>query len=442
MTIGPNISAGVKPVLRRWLPGVLGLSLAGLAVWAALPYVQRLRPPIRVGILHSLTGPMAISETSMVDAEVLALEEINASGGLNGRRVEWVVADGRSDPATFAREAERLISTEKVSVIFGCWTSACRKSVKPVVERAGCLLFYPVAYEGLEQSPNIIYGGAAPNQQIIPTVKWSTDFLKGRRYYLLGTDSVWPHAVNTIVTDQLKALGAEVVGEAYLGASGSASDVEKALAQIVGARPDVVLSSIEGEENVAFYTKLRASGSAGAKIPVVSFSMTEDELSHLPAKEMTSDYLVCNYFQAIDRPENREFVRRFKARYGENRVTSDPIATAHTGVRIWAQAYLDAESEEIDALRAAVLRQSINAPEGIASVDRETQHTWRPFFVGKVRGDGQVEIVWSAVKPIRPVPFPFSRTRSEWEVFIEGLKTAWNGNWEASARPRPSTRPG
>ena len=208
---------------------------------------------------------MAISEESMIDAEVMALKEINQSGGLLGRQVEWVIADGRSDWPTFAREAQRLIDEEKVSVIFGCWTSASRKSVKPVVEQRSHLLIYPMAYEGLEQSPNIVYTGAAPNQQVIPAVSWCYETLKARKFFLVGSDYVWPHCVNEIIKDQLKALGAECVGESYI-LFGSA-EVGASVEAIKKASPDVIISTVVGDSNEPFYQQLASRGDSAPAHP-------------------------------------------------------------------------------------------------------------------------------------------------------------------------------
>jgi urea transport system substrate-binding protein len=392
-------------------------------VWLAWAGFLSVRPPIRVGLLHSLTGPMAISEASMVDAEKMAIEELNAQGGLLGRRIEAVVADGRSEPSAFAREAERLIDQEKVDVLIGCWTSSCRKAVKAVVERTGHLLIYPVAYEGLEQSPNIVYTGAAPNQQVVPTVTWCLNTLKAKTFFLIGSDTVWPHSVNAIIADQLTAFGATKLGEVYLPYG--TSDVDAAVDQALKAKPDVVLSTIEGETNLPFYKKIRGTDAAAwAKIPVVTYPVTEEELRQLPARDMTNDYGVCNYFQSIDRPENREFVRRFKARFGADRVTADAVAAAYSSVKLWAQAVVEAETSAVSDVRPSLLRQSLNAAEGVISVDRETQHTYRPFFVGRVRPDGQFEIVLAVNKPIRPNPFPFSRSRADWTKFLDSLRAS------------------
>ncbi len=414
--------------MRRLVLIVLAiLIVSALGFWIAAPVFARVKAPIRVGLLHSLTGPMAISEKSMIDAEMLAIEELNKSGGLLGRRIEAIKADGRSDPRSFASEAERLISVEKVSVIVGCWSSACRKSVRPIVEKANHLLIYPVAYEGMEQSPQIIYTGAAANQQVVPTVKWCRDTLKAKTFYLIGTDTVWPRAVNAIIKDQLKAIGATLVGEEYIGLTPSAAGLVAAKA--VKAAPDVILSTLEGDANLPFYQAIRAGDAA--KIPVVTFSMTEDEFRELPIQRMTNDYAVCNYFQSIDRPENHEFVRRFKEKYGHDRVTCDAIATSYTSIKLWAQAVTEAETDQIVEVRPALLRQSRNAPEGVITIDHNTQCTWRPFFIGRVRPDGQVEIIESLPKPIRPVPYPFSRTSDEWEAFLHALSARWDGQWES-----------
>ena len=436
--------------MRGWLAGLIGLAIVGgLVAWAAPRLAGRLAP-IRVGLLHSKTGSLAISEQSMIDAEILALEEINAQGGLlGGRPVEWVIADGRSDFPTFAREAERLIRDEKVSVIFGCWASASRKSVRPVVEQHHHLLFYPNAYEGLEESPNIVYTGAAPNQQVIPAIKWSYDHIKARKYFLAGTDYVWSHVVHAIARDYLSALGAEVVGEEYvlLGSS----EVDGLVDAIKRAKPDAVISTVAGDTNRAFYRKLAEAGLGPKEVPVVAFGIAEDELRHLPVRDMVGDYAAWNYFQSLDTEANREFVRKFKARYGGDRVTSDVIAAAYNSVRLWAQAVDEAETDGVATVIKAVRRQSTNAPEGIISIDASSLHTWRPVYIGKIRGDGQFDVVWSSEKTVRPIPFPPTRPQSSWESLLEELHRSWGG-WanpgtaagrgEPSSAPKAADRPG
>lgn len=405
------------------IAGIILLIAAGLGVWK---HLGTKRPPIKVGILHSLTGTMADSESSVRDATILAIEEINAHGGVLGRQIEPVVVDGRSDWPTFAVEAERLISEERVAVVFGCWTSASRKAVRPVFEKHKHLLFYPVQYEGLEQSPNIIYLGAAPNQQITPGVKWSFDHL-GHRFFLVGSDYVFPRTANEIIKDQVLALGGEIVGEEYLPLG--SHDVAAMVQQIVKTQPSVILNTINGDSNTAFFKALREAGITPARIPSVSFSLAEDELRHLGATLMTGDYAVWNYFQSIDRKENHRFVEAFRGRFGSDRVTDDPMEAAYFGVNFWARAVSAAGTTDVASVRKALSKQSMSAPEGMVSIDPETQHTWKTVRVGKIRSDGQFEIVWSSDDPIKPLPYPAFRTQSEWEIFLSELQKGWGGGW-------------
>ncbi|MHC5033652.1 MAG: transporter substrate-binding protein, partial [Planctomycetota bacterium] len=275
-------------------------------------------PPIKVGILHSRTGTMAVSERPVIDATLFAIEEINRQGGLLKRKIEAVVEDGASDPATFAQKAEKLITQDSVCTVFGCWTSASRKTVRPIFEKHDHLLFYPVQYEGLEQSPNIVYTGAAPNQQIIPAVRWSCTFQKKKRLFLVGSDYVFPHAANAIIGDQALDLGAEVVGEEYIPL-GSA-DTEGIIEKIQAARPEAILNTINGDSNVAFFRALRAAGITPDSVPTISFSVSEEELAALNPREAEGDYAAWSYFQSIDGPRNREFVRAFRARFGPDRI--------------------------------------------------------------------------------------------------------------------------
>jgi len=426
----PTHRVGAKGrVMRGWLAAVIGLVvLVAVATWSAPRLIGQVAPPIRVGILHSESGPLAISEKSLIHAEVLALEEINAAGGLLGRKLAWVIADGRSDPRVFAREARRLIETEKVSVIFGCGTSSARRTVRPVIEEEDHLLFFPVAHEGLEQSPNIIYTGAAPNQQIIPTLKWAYDKLKARKFFLVGTDSIYSHGLNAIVTDLIKSLEAEVAGEEYLFWN-SVDGVDGVVAKIQQARPDVVICSLLGDSNPPFFQRLRAAGIRPEQCPVISYPLTEDELREFAAADVVGDYLTVSYAQTIKTPENLEFVRKYQARFGQDRTTGDSIDAAYNSVRLWAQAVAEAESERPGQVRRFLGRQSLNAPEGVISVDAATHHTWRPSFVGRIRPDKLVDLVWTSEVPIRPDPFPPSRSRAEWQAFVDGLYQAWGGNW-------------
>jgi urea transport system substrate-binding protein len=392
-------------------------------------------PPIRIGVLHSQKGTMAISETAVLKSTLMAMDEINREGGLLGRRVEAVVADGESDPTRFATEAERLITQEKVSAIFGCWTSASRKSVKPVFEKHSHLLFYPLQYEGLEQSPHIIYTGAAPNQQVIPAVSYCLENL-GKRFYLVGSDYIFPRTANAIIKDQLTALGGEVVGERYLPLGGT--DAASIVKDIAATRPDVILNTINGDSNVAFFTALRGAGITPKDIPTLSFSIGETELQHLASHGMAGDYAAWNYFQSLQTPENKEFVEAFQRTAGKDAVTSDPVEAAYFGVHLWAQAVRDAGSTEPEAVRKAIRGQGFAAPEGLVYIDGETQHTWKTVRIGRIREDGQFDVVWESRKPVRPLPYPIFRTKREWENHLSELQKAWNGQW---ANPKAGGEP-
>jgi urea transport system substrate-binding protein len=399
----------------------LGLGLLGGCGWSS----GAGESPILVGVLHSLSGTMAISERSLVDATLLGLQEINDAGGLLGRPVEPVVVDGRSRALTFAGAARGLIE-QRVRAIFGCWTSSSRKLVKPVVERGDCLLFYPVAYEGLETSRHIVYTGAAPNQQLAPAVAWSMEHL-GRRCFLVGSDYVYPRAANAIIRDYWTALGGEIVDQQYLPL-GSAR-VQDVVAAIRAHAPDVIFNSISGDTNVIFFRALRAAGITPDRVPTMSLGLAEEELRALDARDLAGDYAAHSYFQTIDSPENQRFVAAFRRRYGAHRVTSDPIEAAYLGTKLWAQAVAEAGTAEVRAVRQAIGRQSYAAPEGMVYVDPESQHIWKSVRIGRVRADGQFDVVWSSGKPVRPVPYPVTRTRAAWTSFLDELYQGWEQQW-------------
>jgi urea transport system substrate-binding protein len=386
------------------------------------------KPAIKVGILHSLTGTMAISEKAVVDGELLAIDEINAHGGLLGRQIKPIIVDGKSDSQKFASLAEQLITQDKVSAIFGCWTSACRKTVKPIFEKYDHLLFYPVQYEGLEQSPNIIYLGAAPNQQIIPAVKWLIDHV-GKTFFLIGSDYVFPRTANEIIKDQIKSFGGKIVGEDYLILGSNNNSVDKMVNDIRLAKPDVILNTINGRDNIQFFHALKNAGITAKTIPVMSFSIAEDELKSMNSTDMAGNFAAWNYFQSIPNQLNTDFVKKFKDKYGQNRVTDDPIETGYFGVYLWAQAVIDAQSDAVEDVKRTIKKQSFNAPEGIVYINPDNQHTWRTVRIGKIRKDGQFDIVWSSIKPIEPVPYPSSRNKKDWEQFLHDLYTKWQGNW-------------
>jgi urea transport system substrate-binding protein len=337
--------------------------------------------------------------------------------------VRAVIADGRSDPASFASQARRLIYDDKVSVLIGCWSSATRRAVRPVVEEAQHLMIYPPAFEGLEDSPNIVYPGGPPNQQVVPVLGWACDVRKARKFFVIGSDSVYARAMGAQIKDQLQARQAQLVGEVYLGADTGEGqiDVIEAVARIERAAPDVVVSTVEGPSQAPFYGRLRRAGITPDRIPVIALALGEEEVRRLPIADVVGQYASWNYLQSMDQEQNKEFVRKVKARYGADRVIGDNFQIAYQSVRIWAQTVAEIESDDPEVVNLDILRQSVNAPEGIVTIDAETRHGWRPCYLGKVRPDGQFEIVWSVKKPIRPIPYPASRSREEWDALVDDV---------------------
>jgi urea transport system substrate-binding protein len=404
------------PDPARWL---YALTLAAGLAWLLVAVNgEDAAPPIRIGVLHSLTGTMAVSEAPLLDAARLAVEEINAAGGLLGRRVEIVVADGRSDPDHAAAEAERLIRDDDVAALFACWTSACRKAVKPVVERHRHLMFYPVQYEGMEQSEHILYTGSAPNQQIVPGARWALERF-GKRVFLIGSDYIFPRAANLIARDLIEASGGVVVGERYLPLG--SPEVDDVVAELGRARPDVVLNTLNGDSNAALFRALARAGLAD--LPLVSFSVAETEAKAWGGGELRRHFGVWSYFQSLQNPENRRFVAAFQARFGPDRVTSDPIEASYVGVHLWARAATIAGSVEPRRVNRAALGLSLPGPSAIVSIDPGTRHVWKMVRVGQFRPDGQFAEILASRAPARPAPWPFHRSRQEWRALTRDLAT-------------------
>jgi len=357
---------------------------------------------IKVGILHSLSGTMAISEVSLRDAELMAIEEINAAGGVLGKKIEPVIEDGASDWPTFAEKAKKLLQSDKVATVFGCWTSASRKAVLPVFEENNGLLWYPVQYEGLESSPNIFYTGAAPNQQIVPAVEWLLEN-KGKKFFLLGSDYVFPRTANKIIKAQLSAMGGEVIAEEYtpLGHTDYSTIVNK----IKSAKPDVVFNTLNGDSNVAFFKQLKDAGITAEDLTTCSVSVAEEEIRGIGAENMKGHLVSWNYYQTTDTPENKEFVSKYKAKYGNDRVTDDPIEAAYIAVYLWAAAVEKAGSIEVEKVKEAAKGLEFKAPEGTVKIEGENQHLWKPVRIGEVQEDGLIKEIWSTEGAVRPDPY-------------------------------------
>lgn len=357
---------------------------------------------IKVGILRSLSGTMAISETSVRDADLLAIEEINAAGGVLGKKIEIIQEDGASDWPTFAEKARKLIQNDQVAVVFGCWTSASRKAVLPVFEKLNGLLFYPVQYEGLEASPNIFYTGAAPNQQIVPAIEY---LLKEgrRRMYLLGSDYVFPRTANEIIKAQLAAQKGDLAGEEYTPLGHT--DYSTVINKINAAKPDVVFNTLNGDSNVAFFKQLKDAGITPDKLATLSVSIAEEEVRGIGAGVMAGHLASWNYYQTTKTPENEKFVAAYKRKFGDNRVTDDPIEAAYIAVQIWARSAEKAGSTDIAKIKEAAKGLEIAAPEGKVKVHATNQHISKPVRIGKVRPDGMFDEIWATPAAVEPDPF-------------------------------------
>lgn len=357
---------------------------------------------IKVGILHSLSGTMAISETSVKDAELLAIKELNKKGGVLGKKIEPVIEDGASDWPTFAEKAKKLLQQDKVAAIFGGWTSASRKAMLPVVEQNHGLLFYPVQYEGMESSPNIFYSGAAPNQQIVPAVEWLLKN-RGTKFFLLGSDYVFPRTANAAIKAQLAAEGGQLVGEEYTPLGHT--DYNTVIAKIKKDKPQVIFNTLNGDSNVAFFKQLKDAGITSKDLTVLSVSIAEEEIRGIGAENLKGYLASWNYYQATSTPENKEFVKKYKAEYGNDRVTDDPIEAAYFQVYLWAKAVEKAGSTDVDKVKQAAKGLEFNAPEGTVKIDGDNQHVYKTVRIGEIQADGQFKELWNSGKPVKPDPY-------------------------------------
>lgn len=360
---------------------------------------------IRVGILHSQSGTMAFSEGTAAEGEVLAIEEINDRGGisLGGKRLKVVpiVADGASHPQTFASQALQLVDKEKVSAVFGGWTSASRKSMLPVFEAQNILLFYPIQYEGQECSPNIIYGGATPNQQIEPALEWLLRN-KGKSFFLVGSDYIYPRTAHQIIRAMLTSRGAKILGEAYLPLG--STDVEPIIESIRKTLPDggIILNTLNGDSNVPFFKQLKKAYLTPVNNYItMSFSIAEEEVSEIGPANLEGTFASRSFFQSLDTHESRRFTKAFKFRFGQKRVTSDPTESGYSLVHLWALAVEKAGRLDTGAVRDALVGLHYNAPEG-AVLLRPNHHLKRSTLIGEIQSDGMFKIV-ASMKPIEPI---------------------------------------
>ena len=400
-------------------------AVSAAVVLAGLGLAAHAQDTIKVGVLHSLSGTMAISETVLKDTVLMTIDEINAKGGVLGKKLEPVVVDIASNWPLAAEKAKQLVSQDKVAVTFGCWTSSCRKSVLPIYEEANSLLYYPVQYEGEELSKNVFYTGAAPNQQAIPAVDYlmSKEGGGAKRWVLLGTDYVYPRTTNKILRAYLKSKGVadKDIDEKYTPFGHA--DYQTIVADIkkfsAGGKTAVV-STINGDSNVPFYKELGNAGLKAKDVPVVAFSVGEEELRGVDAKPLVGHLAAWNYFMSLKNPDNTAFIKKWsdyaKAKnipgHKDRPLTNDPMEATYIGINMWKQAVEKAKSTDPEKVIAAMAGQTFKAPSGIVSkMDEKNHHLHKSVFIGEIKPDGQFNVVWKTPGPVQAKP---------WSPFIEG----------------------
>jgi urea transport system substrate-binding protein len=363
---------------------------------------------IKIGVLHSLSGTMAISETTLKDTILMMVDDINKKGGLLGKKVEAVVVDPASNWPLFAEKARDLLSKDKVAVVFGCWTSVSRKSVLPVFEELSGLLFYPVQYEGEESSNNVFYTGAAPNQQAIPAVEYlmSPEGGSVKRWVLEGTDYVYPRTTNKILEAFLKAKGVAPedikINYTPFGHSDWQTEVAAIKSFASAGKKTAVVSTINGDANVPFYKELANAGIKASEIPVVAFSVGEEELAGIDTKNLVGHLAAWNYFQSVKNPTNEAFIKQWHDFIkNPKRVTNDPMEAHYIGFKMWAHAVEQAGTTDVDAVRQAVYGQKVKAPSGFVEVMNTNHHLSKPVMIGEIQGNGQFDVVWQTKDTIK-----------------------------------------
>lgn len=401
---------------RKLLQGAAALPLAGLPAWAMAQQFPTAKvnttklavtdTEVIVGQLHSATGTMAISETGSIQAEQLAIDQINAMGGILGRKIKVIKEDGASDWPTFAEKSKKLLVNDKVAAVFGCWTSASRKAVLPIFEKENGLLYYPTFYEGLEQSKNVIYTGQEATQQIIWGLDWGAKEKKAKTFFLVGSDYIWPRTSMKIARKHIETVGklGKVVGEEYypLGNTNFNSLINK----IKVAKPDCIFCAVVGGSNVAFYKQLKAAGIIGEKQFLLTLSVTEDEMLGVGGENFNGFYASMKYFQSLPNENNKKFVEAFKKAYGPKAVIGDVTQAAYLGPWLWKAAVEKAGSFDVDKVVAASPGIELKtAPEGYVKV-HENHHLWSKTRIGQGQPDGTFKVVAESPELIEPNPFP------------------------------------
>ena len=401
---------------RRLIQGIASLPMAGIPAWALAQQFPTAKinttklaitdTEVTVGQLHSATGTMAISETGSIQAEQLAIDQINAMGGILGRKIKVIKEDGASDWPTFAEKSKKLLVNDRVAAVFGCWTSASRKAVLPVFEKENGLLYYPTFYEGLEQSKNVIYTGQEATQQILYSLDWAQKEKKAKTFFLIGSDYIWPRTSMKIARKHIENFQkGKVVGEEYypLGSTNFGSLMNKIKLQ----KPDCIFAAVVGGSNVAFYKALKAAGITGDKQLLVTLSVTEDEMTGVGGENFQGFYSSMKYFQSLDNENNKKFVAAFKAKYGKDAVIGDVTQAGYLGPWLWKAAVEKAKSFDVDKVVAAS-RTGIElktAPEGYVKLD-PNHHLWSKSRIAMGMPDATFKVVAESPELIKPDPFP------------------------------------
>ncbi|WP_170315569.1 urea ABC transporter substrate-binding protein [Nakamurella deserti] len=358
---------------------------------------------VKIGFLNSLSGTMAISEKTVQESLMMAADEINAAGGVLGKQLEVVAEDGASEPATFAEKATKLIQSDCVAAVFGGWTSSSRKAMLPVFESNDALLYYPVQYEGLESSKNIFYTGATTNQQILPAL----DYLKEQgvtSLFLVGSDYVFPQTANKEIKAWAAANGMEIKGEEYVPLA-SGADFSTIITKVKDSGAGAVFNTLNGDANVSFFKEYRNVGLAADTMPVVSVSIAEEEVSGVGVENLVGQLTAWNYYQTLDTPANKKFVEDFKAKYGDDRVTSDPMEAAYTSMYLWKNTVEKGKSFAVADIQANAGGVSFEAPEGTVTINGDNHHIAKTALIGKVAEDGLIYTEWTSPAPIEPDPY-------------------------------------
>ena len=387
---------------------VVALLMAGAAVLAACSKGEEAGnsagggEAVKVGILHSLSGTMAISEVTVKNATQLAIDEINAAGGVLGKQITAVTEDGASDPAIFAQKASKLVSDDGVVTVFGGWTSASRKAMLPVFEKTQNLLWYPVQFEGNECSPNIMYSGAQPNQQALPAYDWAKE--KGyKKIFLVGSDYVYPRTANLILKKHIEADKLTMSGEEYQPLGGT--EFSGVIGKIKAAKPDIIINTLNGDSNVAFFKQMAAANMGPKVIPVMSFSIAEQEAMAMGPSLVEGGYTAWNYYQSLDTPDNKKFIEAYKAKFGKDAVITDPMIHGYIDVYVWKAAAEKAQSTDPAKVRAAaVTLDAIPTPMGPVKF-MDNNSLIQTAYIGESQPDGQFKIIWTSPAAVNPDPY-------------------------------------